>query len=310
MRILFFARPLRRTRNTQHMAAGLRQLGHQVRVVNIRRVRKKQGSSQAEAAARRALRSYRPDLVLLYGKALAAEALEALDIQVPVAMFYPDYTDPPDSEILASARRVDHFFVTNPAQLESYREAGVKRPRFLMQACAGDDHYPVKIASKRWRSEVAFIGRPRTDERIDFLDEIGRSFDLKVWGPGWQSTGLVSHKERVNTADYRRICSSSGIVLGHNMVNHVRLCFSNRTWLTLGCRGLLFTHYVPGLETVFKNMEHLVWYNSADEFMSLARSLLADSGRSNHIREAGYRYVHAEHTYVARMREMLELIYE
>ena len=54
-------------------------------------------------------------------------------------------------------------------------------------------------------------------------------------------------------------------MLGLNTINTVELYFSNRVFLTLACGGFHLTHYVPGLETMFTNHEHLVWFHSDDE---------------------------------------------
>ena len=50
--------------------------------------------------------------------------------------------------------------------------------------------------------------------------------------------------------------------------------FSNRTFLTLAAGGFHLTHYVPGLETMFENHRHLVWYRSDEECLELIRLLV------------------------------------
>ena len=39
----------------------------------------------------------------------------------------------------------------------------------------------------------------------------------------------------------------SKIMLGIDVTDQLEGCFSNRTWITLGCGGFLLTRYIPGL---------------------------------------------------------------
>lgn len=51
--------------------------------------------------------------------------------------------------------------------------------------------------------------------------------------------------------------------------SRLKTCFSNRVVNTLACGGFLIQRYTPGLKTLFANHEHLVWYNTEEELISL-----------------------------------------
>ena len=106
----------------------------------------------------------------------------------------------------------------------------------------------------------------------------------------------------------RCICASSKIVLGLNEVNSSPLYFSNRTFLTLACGGFHLTHYVPGLETVFENGRHLVWYHDSAECIELIHQYLADPEARNRVAEAGRELAFERHQYYHRVGRILELL--
>lgn len=288
------------------MAQALRNLGHTVHMEDLRRMRKRRGLEDVTRHAMRTVRRQRPDFVLIYARAIPPETIQALAIDVPSAAFNPDYNVPLVEEVVKSGALVDHYFVTNPDQLEEYRAAGVKNPHFLMQACCNTEHHPVRVRRKqKWGSQVAFIGRPSSQRRIDLLKRVGEKFDLKIWGPNWSKVGMQSEKEHVSTRDYRKICSASTVMLGHNFPQGVRLCFSNRNWITLGCAGLLLTPSVPGLETILENGRDLVTYSSTEECLVQIENLTAKPTLAGSIRESGFRRAHSENTYEIRMAELL-----
>ena len=86
-------------------------------------------------------------------------------------------------------------------------------------------------------------------------------------------------------------------MLGIDKTDQVELCFSNRTWITLGCGGFLLTRYVPGLENIFTNKKHLVWYHNIEECLDLISEYLKEDVEREKIKEEGYRYVHENYTY-------------
>ena len=97
-------------------------------------------------------------------------------------------------------------------------------------------------------------------------------------------------------------------MLGLNQVNEDPLYFSNRTFLTLGCRGFHVTHYIPGLETVFENGEHLVWYSDTDECLDKIAKYLEAADERERIAEAGHQRVFGEHQYFHRVGRILEIL--
>jgi hypothetical protein len=83
---------------------------------------------------------------------------------------------------------------------------------------------------------------------------------------------------------------------------------SNRMYNILSSRGFCLVAWFPGLEDLFENHKHLVWFRTLDEAAELAKHYLARPGERDKIREAGYVEYLANHTASSRVDTMLEAI--
>jgi len=189
----------------------------------------------------------------------------------------------------------DAYAALTPARVEWVME-GAWLPAF--------PDLPLTRGERRtFGSEVAFIGNlaqpPVADRRLAgrrtrLLRRLSRHFQTKVWGPQrpeviaarWPP-GLTLVRWPAYNEDYVRVSRASASVLGINTVNTVRQYFSNRTFLTLASGGFHLTHHVPGLEELFGNHEHLVWYHDDAECEALCRHYLARPAARRRIAEAG-----------------------
>jgi hypothetical protein len=141
---------------------------------------------------------------------------------------------------------------------------------------------------------VAFVGNVRHGRggrhpRERLLRAVSREFPLTVWGVQGAGAvrGLRVLEWPVHGPDLVRVCRASAIVLGINQVNTVDGYFSSRTFLTLAAGGFHLTHYVPGLETMFENHRHLVWFHDDDECLELIRHYLPRGPQRARIARAG-----------------------
>jgi spore maturation protein CgeB len=172
-----------------------------------------------------------------------------------------------------------------------------------------------------YRSEVAFVGNlshPNdSGERYRLLRKIQPRFDLKVWGiqgdpqakQRWGAKYPVIEWPAYNE-DLVRICRGAAVVLGINHVNDVELYFSNRTFLTLASGGFHLTRYVPGLETMFGNREHLVWYHEEEECLRLIEYYLQRPRLRRRIAAAGKDWVRRRYGMKRQVNRILRMIGE
>jgi hypothetical protein len=228
------------------------------------------------------------------------------------ALWYVDcFTERTPGWVAGLGRRADLLAVTAHGMVPNYERAGVPRvvwvpegvylPAFRIR--------PLPASARSiYGAEIAFVGgvfQPPVAagelalRRWHLLDRLGRRFDVKVWGPqnetehtlerGFPRVTLI--RWPAYNEELVKICRTSAIILGINTVNSVYQYFSNRTFLTLACGGFHVTHYVPGLEELFENHRHLVWFRSDDECMDLCGHYLKRPAARWRIAAEGQRLV-------------------
>lgn len=305
MRIVFFAKQHKRTGHTGQMERAMRSLGHDVLRVDRRRYERLMGRRAAWALIRRRVLAFRPDLVLVFSFDLPAEHLQELRSVAKTASFFDDCPRELSPRIVAAARASDVWFMTNRGQIPLYqREVGIT-PVPALGACDPTDHHPVEPVA-RYASDVAFIGKPNpTGGRVELMRLLAKHHDLKVYGPGWREAGFQPTLDDVYPRQYREICSSARIMLGIDLRDDVDLYFSNRTWITLGCRGFLLTRHVPNLEEILTDGEHCAFFTSPEHALEQVARYLADEPARRRIAEAGYRYAHEHYSYPRMLERML-----
>jgi hypothetical protein len=86
--------------------------------------------------------------------------------------------------------------------------------------------------------------------------------------------------------------------------------WSNRVYLTLGCRGFLVHPRCAKLESQYEDGKEIVYYDSRDHLYALMDRYLVDREESRKIAEAGHARTVAEHTYQHRCKTLLDMVKE
>ncbi len=242
---------------------------------------------------------YRPDLLFFHGRDISYNLLLRVKDRMPVIMYFDDCIKGASrsfEKIIKQGRQADIMYLTNRGEIATYRERGVNA-RFITGGCDPDAHRLVKMPDPSFQSEVAFIGKASTAERVACIREVAKRFDLKLWGRGWENSGLQASAKDVYAAEYRKICAGAKIILGWNIDPTVDLYFSNRTWYTLGCGGFLLTAYSPSLEELFGRGRELDWFVTIEECCQKIEYYLQHDEARQKIASAGYRLAHKEYSY-------------
>ncbi|MCB9876265.1 MAG: glycosyltransferase family 1 protein [Planctomycetes bacterium] len=307
-RVLFFGKSMSRTRCTGALVDALRRHGVEVRKRNLVTWRRWFGQQVANRLARAEFRAYKPDVVFVFFRdlpqALAAEFAKSARLVI----WCEEALECLDASVIDYFRLADLVCMSNPARFPWLREHGLDNMAFLMSGFAPRYHSPAP-AQKPVR-DVALIGGPgRKGQRAAFLARVARHFDTAVYGLHWQRwsdqhPGLSVHKP-VRNKTYSKICASTRIVLGVNEVNDDEYYFSNRTFLTMACGAFHLTHYVPRLENVFANEEHLVWYRGEDEAMEKIAEWLPKDTERRRVAASGHAEVMRYHQYFHRVARIL-----
>ena len=264
-RLLFFGKTRKHTQTPSFFIKAFRNQGINVHAINYRKMERLWGKWLTEKYLFSTFNRFQPQVVFINTIDIPFKMLSQISRKTKVAIYLPDLITLSDSsassglitrykeEMIERGKLADYFFITNQGQIFFLKEQGIKNPIFITQGCDREAHRIIKSKSKKWKSEVAFIGGAKDPGRIKLIREVAKRFYLKVWGRGWERYGLKCQKRNVYPDKFAKICSGAKIILGIDVSNQVEGYFSNRTWITLGCGGFLLTRYVPGLEKIFTN---------------------------------------------------------
>jgi spore maturation protein CgeB len=227
-----------------------------------------------------------------------------------VAFWYVDcFGESLAEPVVARAQASDVFFTTAGGLVPLYRQK-LQTPVHWLVEGAYLPAFPTRLPpypAAAYRSEVAFVGNiyhPSPDETVfrrreRLLKAIQRRHALRIWGPqGYPNARDLWGPETCPVTEWPayhgelvKICQASDVVLGINLFNTIERYFSNRTFLTLASGGFHLTHYVPGLETMFDNHGHLVWYHSDEECLDLLGHYLKQPNARQAIARRGQAWV-------------------
>ena len=297
MKVVFLGKSKKKTRVTRYMFKALQRRVQKATFINLPRTKKRYFWTDYREVIYKKIRQADPDLVLIFSTDMPYPVLDRIKNDCITAIFFPDHDGPRSERLVRYGRITDYVFLNNKSQHAELKSLGVKNPVFSMEACDPDENRPVPTRRRRWASDVAFIGKPVQENRIELMRAVAQRFNLKIWGGRWEAFGLTCRKKSVYPREYGKICYASKIMLGCDQSYEMDSYFSNRTWLTLGSGGFLLTNYVPGLEKILTKGRHLEWYHSIEECLDLIDYYLQHESERRNIARAGCEYVHAHHTW-------------
>ena len=314
MRIVLFAKSKRRTQTTGSIARGLTAAGHRVLTLHEGKRRRWVGKALARRWTLASVRRFAPDFVFIHAQDVSPATFDALAADHPTVMFTPDCWPSITPDDLGIASRVDLLCTVARGQTDAFEKVGVRRCAYLAEAHDPEVYHPVDPATvpEEFRSEVAYIGKHSADSPLHrtrgaLIAPVAAKFHTRVYGVGWDVLGLEATRTEVFPEQYRQICTGAQIVLGCDWRHDVEWYFSNRTWFTLGCRGFLITNYAPGLEAIFENHGHLVWYRSVDEALELIEHYRSRPEERDRIAASGHAFVREHRTYTHFAHDLVDL---
>lgn len=266
--------------------------------------------------------SFKPDLVHL-GKCEILLGSTVLKIKRQTGAFivhvFGDWRRELLPFVINIGKQVDVslFSNANPAIASRYRKRGCRRIEFW---CAGTDpavYHPFKHTKRFDIVFMANMGR-ETKNRVAVQGPRGKLLRHLV------AKGLTVHLFGRNTgvqaawhphiyahpyaagAKFAQVCSMAKIGLGYG-VSDVKMYTSwPRLVNTMASGCFYLTNYFPGLETLFKNKVHLVWFKTFNEAVGLAKYYLSHDAERKKIAQAGRREILAHHTWDARIAQVLK----
>ena len=265
--------------------------------------------------------TFGPDLVLSMAQApLNRAALKRLRRDgVATAMWFVE-----DCRLFtywrAFASYYDFFAVIQKESfLEQLKAMGGCQAFYLPLAMHPSIHRPLEldaVEKRRFGSDLSFLGAGYPNRRLAFRQLL--SYNFKIWGTEWEDEPLLApclqrQGERIPTDDAVRIFNASKINLNlHSSIHTDKLVsggdFVNpRTFELAGCRAFQLADRRSLLPDLFGENELAVFENMED-LREKIDYYLGDEAARQEMAERSWQRALAEHTYVRRMRTLLDFI--
>jgi spore maturation protein CgeB len=244
---------------------------------------------------------------------------------VPTAMWIEHVADRLEGETIALAREHDFFFTTVADTVPLYKSEGVRNVFHLMQGFQPEAYFPKGIPPAYADGDhVLFTGRidAHYEYRASILKGVLRTgAALKWYGERvpltFRTLGfhlryrdvLACHQGgKVFLEDFAHAVSRARIVLALHKCRNLRMGFSNRIWMILGCGGFYLGERVVGQEEIFRTGVDMETFSSPGEMMEKIKYYWDKPEERRRIAAAGQAKVISHHTYAHRFREMFQLI--
>ena len=213
----------------------------------------------------------------------------------------------------------DQLFVFDYAYFEPLRKLGAKKISFLPCAADPAQYHPEDLTIEqrlRLQCNICFIAtfyRARGDLIAPFLNIP----NVAIWGGGWseflEKAGIRDIKkivrgEHLPTEDVNRAYQTANVVINSHHPQTKQAGLNSRAFEIPASGGAQLTDHVSGMEDLLIPGEEVLVYNSPEEGAALAKELINDPGIRSKIARAGYERVISEHTYVHRMKTILDNI--
>lgn len=257
------------------------------------------------------IRDYRPDVIWNQAPdSILTDIIARLRPLAPILMV--QQASPPISET-ENWGLYDLAISSFPPRVDWFRERGV--PACLNRLAFGKSVLEITPREQPSRDlPITFIGslsRLHTT-RTHLLEQIARRFPLQVWGP----TDRELEDGSPLRAAYRGTAWGSGM---YDILRRSRIAFNHhgnfppfannmRMYEATGVGALLLTDWKPDLHEMFEPGKEVLAYRTDEECLELIDEALKRPDWARQIAEAGRRRTLAEHTYEARMRELLVVL--
>lgn len=264
--------------------------------------------------------TFKPDFIHL-GK---CETLKGTTIQkirralpaVKIIHIYMDYRVAAQDWVVDLGQHVDWTVMSCQAgpMVDMYRAAGCK-PAWLSAGTDPTIFVPNEsivpdydgVFMGNFGASPGFWWMPG---RIRFIKALGAmGFQIHVFGvntSAFKSTPNIHTHPYVGEAEFALSCARARIGLAYSPNRERRYTSWPRVVNTMACGTFLLTLYFPGIEELFEDKKHLVWFHTVEEAVNLFEHYLIETEERNKIAAAGRARVLERHTWDQRIKDLWE----
>lgn len=221
------------------------------------------------------------------------KGFEKLRTNAKVGWWICDYRSP---ERFGLQMRMDHIFLPYHNFHTEYSER-FNVPVTFMPQCGVE--WPMEQSNRKIEGDAVFIGNVSRDNkyhynRAEILEEVTRLCHyVHITGEG-------------TTTDMRHIYQQFPISISITPPGMAGA--SNRLYNILSSGGLCLTSWFEGIEQLFENNEHMVWFKDKKELFEIIEKLLTNTRDNLRIRTNGQLIYQEKHTAKARLDNMFDIL--
>lgn len=189
----------------------------------------------------------------------------------------------------------DNIFLCNEEFINEYSEYYKTKTTFMPQSGVDDKMIP----GRDIEGNLVFIGGVSSGyhaNRGNILGYLKTRPDLNFWFINGEGT----------TKDQKYIYRNTDFCLA--ISPPAQTYTSNRLYNILSSGGFCLTLYFPGIEKLFKNHEHLVWFKQKEEIPKIVKYYTENKTKYNKIRRNGLKLYNEKHTAEHRLNNMFDIL--
>lgn len=304
------------------LAKGLIRLGHDARIFSYCNALTQASPFKSKTITRRFYKSkvdksladqindYKPDIVYVsFARVLNADTIRLMRKAAPKAVFIGGDGDPwpkLQNDRIDTAKQLDILTATNDGLfLQDYRDAGVPLCVFLPNMCDPDIDHRYKVGPE-WKTDILWTGK--ASHHADSTETLRQDIVTRLIQQKNHTLYGCFKRPKIGGIDYLYAISGAKIGVNVNAVNTIKLYHSDRITHYLACGTFTLAKKVPDSDLLFKDKEHLRYFDDIDEFFELADWYLSHETERKKIADAGMKHVHEQFNSVKIAGYILELI--
>jgi spore maturation protein CgeB len=269
--------------------------------------------SDLRSRLRKAVETVQARLVLVIGgHELSPSLVEQLrsDTGIPWVNWFPDDLRTADA-VVRLAPAYAHVFVSG-TDVAARLEAALHRAITVVPPAADPSVYRPLRSKDQYRANVVFAGSA-TARRETLLSGLAE-FGLALWGPGWRHTSLRDYcrGEVPSTEDYVRAYGGASVAVN---IHHTaggngdgEACVNERLFEIAAIGVPQVVDYRGDLNQHFQAGRDLMVFHDADGLKATVGAALQDLPAAELTGVSARREVLSRHTYMHRLRVILEAV--
>ncbi len=265
---------------------------------------------------------FKPDLVycqIQHTVIIDRDSLNAIKAFVPnvkIVQYTIDIRASIQNSYYNVSKICDMNLICSSAQIQMHRDNGIPNVHFLHVGYDPNYHTPEIKPKESYEFDVVFVANtntienyPAAEDRLNVANALRREFGSRfgLVGSGWprdlKALGSVDINKSVE-----EVYSKSFSCISVSHFNEIDHYFSDRLLIAMSSGRPTVSWHFPKYESYFVDGCDLVIAKGPDDIVNKVKWLLDNKDKANYIGMNGAAKVFAEHTYLSRITEMLEMI--